>query len=130
MKCYIAIMFIAFLALASNPYTAFAQNKNDEAAKHTEKVRQKVVKLGTGDKATVQVVLFDETIISGYISEANDKTFVVMNKKSVPATVKYSDVKSLDHTAKMGSRQKYIWIGVAAGVGTVIAIVLHGLLTY
>ena len=115
----VLLLFNGFVLAQHGKYS------NEEAAKRTEKVHQKVVKIGTGDNAKVDVELFDGKKYSGYISENADKSFVVMDAKNNPTAIKYSDVERLDRITKMGNRQKYIWIGVFSGVAVVVALFVH-----
>ncbi|MEQ1604039.1 MAG: hypothetical protein ABL999_04150 [Pyrinomonadaceae bacterium] len=124
-KATLILLWVSIAMSSSVP--VFAQKTIEIAAKQTEKIRQKVAKIGTGDQATVKVHLFDSTRISGFISEANENTFVVMDASKKVTSLRYSDVESLDHSKKMGTKQKYIWAGVAAGVGTAIAIIAYGI---
>ena len=60
-------------------HSTFAGTKEE---KFTEKVKTEIAKLGTGTDAKISVKLKDGTKIKGYIMEANENQFVVMNSKT------------------------------------------------
>lgn len=57
----------------------FAKSKESEFA---EKVKTEISKLGTGQDAKIKVKLKDGTKLKGYITEANENQFVVMDSKT------------------------------------------------
>lgn len=66
-----------------------------------EKIKLEVLKLGVGPDARIKVKLRDNTIIKGYVSEANDDYFVVTNEKIKFTTrIKYPDVKQINNFSK------------------------------
>lgn len=79
----------------SLPGLAYGQVKLTGSEKKTEKIRSKVKKLGTGEKAKIRVKLGDGTTYQGYIRESSESDFVVVNKTGSSTAVKYSDVKSI-----------------------------------
>lgn len=98
----------------------FAQTKQEKKA---AKIEEKLKKLGTGEKATVKVKLYNSTTYQGYLSEANDDEFVVIDKGGNANRLRYSDVdtiggKNLSTGAKIG-------IGIGIGLVVVIAIIGH-----
>ncbi len=130
MKRVALMMVLTVLAISASGISVVAQQGNPQVIKRTEKMRQKVAKIGTGDEAKVRVLLFDGTKISGFISEANQNTFAVMDSSKKATTANYSDVKTLDYTGKsdMSTKSKYIWAGVAGGIGAAIAIFAYAVL--
>ena len=98
---------------------------NEEAAKRTEAVRQKVSKLGTGAKAVINVELFDGKRYIGQINRVDDTSFDVVDQKNQTSTIKYGDVKDIRQRAKITSLQKGILIGVAATVGILVLVFIH-----
>lgn len=112
----------AFTAIV--PAQQPAQSKQE---KQTEKVKTKVRQLGLGQRVKVKAKLYDNTTYQGYVKEANENDFVIIDKTGSPNIVKYSDVKSigggnLSTGAKIG-------IGIAIGAGAVIAVLLGLLAT-
>ena len=66
-----------------------------------EKIKLEVLKLGVGPDARIKVKLRDNTIIKGYVSQANDDYFVVTDEKIKFTTrIKYPDVKQINNFSK------------------------------
>lgn len=87
------IVFSLLLGLVSY-MSAAANTPND--ANETEKVKSAIAKLGTGSGSRVEVKLRDKTKLKGYIGEASDNGFVVVDEKTGQATpVQYQSVKNL-----------------------------------
>jgi hypothetical protein len=127
MKNAFVTILLTAIVLSSFSILAVGQTTNDKAAKEIEKVRKAVAKAGTGTKSKVEVDLIDGKVYSGYISEANDKSFVVIDKQNVSNTINYSDVRKV-YDKNGSTRAKYITIGVAAGAATVIFLFFHAVL--
>ena len=85
--------------------------------------RNKIARIGTGDKARVKVKLKDGTKIEGYVVETRADDFVVRNKATKGMnTIAYNDIDTLD--AKRKSNGKTIAILAGVGGGIVAAIIL------
>ena len=96
-----------------------AQTKQEKKA---VKVEAKLKKLGTGEKAKVKVKLYNATTYQGYLSEANDEDFVVVDKGGNPNRLRYSDVDKIGgRNLSTGAK---IAIGVGIGVGATILTIL------
>ena len=95
-----------------------------------EKIKMKIAKMGTGEKAKAKIKLRSGEKLKGYISSAGENDFVLTDKKSgKTTTIAYSDV---DEVKKPGLSQgtKIALIVVVAVVATaaILAIVVvHGL---
>lgn len=73
---------------------AFAGTKETKEARFVEKLKAGISKLGTGEKAKIEVKMKDGTKLKGFISEANDEQFVVTDAKTGKSTVvAYSQVR-------------------------------------
>ena len=60
------------------------------------KVKANVGKLGIGEAARVKVKLHENTKLKGFVLEAGENSFVVVNEKTgEPTTVEYSAVKQI-----------------------------------
>lgn len=71
-------------------HQTFAETKEE---KFTGKVKTEIAKLGTGTDAKIKVKLKDGRKIKGYVMEAGENQFVVMNSKTGQAMpVAYSQV--------------------------------------
>ena len=91
-----------------------------------EKIKMKVAKLGTGEKAKAKVKLRSGEKVKGYVSSAGENDFTITDKKSGKATtIAYADV---DEVKKPGLSQgtKIALIVVVAVVATaaILAIVV------
>jgi hypothetical protein len=70
-----------------------AKPKGDKQREATEKVKAGILSLGVGPETNVEVTLRDKTKLTGYISEANEESFVVSDSKSgTRTTVPYPQV--------------------------------------
>ena len=89
-----AFLIIAIFGLTSAGHL-FAQAPRSNQEKQTEKVKSKIKKLGLGQRTRVKVKLYNATRYEGYVSQANEEDFVVIDKAGNPNTLKYSDVQSV-----------------------------------
>ena len=94
-----ALTFLVLnLSLSS---VAFAETKEEKAAKFTEKVKVNVTKLGIGPDARVEVKLKDGKKLKGYISQINDESFTVVEDKTGNITeVPYPNAKQVKGRSK------------------------------
>ena len=104
--------FVAFsLLLSLSCYAPVMANPLPGDAK-AEKVKAAIAKLGTGFEARIEVRLQDKTKLKGYVSEANDDYFVVVDDNTgAPTQVAYSQVKQLKGKNKFNGEK--IFVGVA-----------------
>lgn len=111
-------MLLTAVVLSSFSILAVAQNANEKTAIQIEKVRTAVAKVGTGIKSEVQVDLLNGKKYSGYVSEANYKSFVVIDKQNLSNTINYSDVRRVrDKNGDGGGKAVlYVLVGVGAGI--------------
>lgn len=100
-----------------------AQQKNSEGTT-LDKVKAKVAKLGTGEKAKATVILKNGTKIKGYIGQAGNDDFVLRDRKTdAPTTISYSDVSKVESN-KGHSTARNLGIGIGIGAGAFLAILL------
>jgi len=97
-----------------------AQSGRTEREMQAAKVKAKIQKRGLGEKATVKVKLYNETSYKGYLSEANENDFVVVDKAGGSHTVNYADVRSIGGNGL--STGAKIGIGIGIGAGAVLAV--------
>ena len=97
-----------------------AQTAQSKQEKQTAKVKSKIKQLGLGERVKVEAKLYNGTSYQGYVSQANDDDFVVIDKSGIPNTVKYSDVKSIG--GKNLSTGAKIGIGVGIGAGATLLV--------
>lgn len=108
-----------------NVEPASASSKIEKQARLTAKVKAGIVKLGPGKDSRVALKLRDKKVLAGYISEVNDKSFVVSDPKNgTESTVDYTDVSKVKgHNLSTGAK---IAIGIGIGVAAaLIAVAIY-----
>ena len=107
---------ILFTAFGFQPATA--QSTNDQQA--IEKTRSKVQKMGVGSNARVEVKLHDNTQLKGYISDADQDSFTVVDSKTGSSkTMSYADTSTVKKAGSGLSGKSWIILGAAA-VGALV----------
>jgi hypothetical protein len=95
-----------------------ADSKAEKEARFAEKVKAGIGKLSTGEDARVEVKLRDKTKLKGYISEADEDSFVVVGNDGAATRVEYARVKQVKgNNLSTGAR-------IAITVGIAFALVL------
>ena len=109
-----AIMLSGLLLLTAFGYQgAGAQSLRDQRA--TEKAKSKVLKMGVGVNARVEVKLRNNTQLKGYISDADQDSFTVVESKTGSSkTVSYADTSSVKKAGSGLSAKTWIILGAAA----------------
>ena len=121
MKTYLTCLLASVILLASVSLPVVAQ-QGDVQATTVEKVKIKIAKLGVGAKAKATVILKDGTKTKGYIAQAGNDDFVLRDRKTdAPTTIRYTDVAKVESN-RGHSTARNIGIGVAVGVGAVLAV--------
>jgi len=101
---------------------AIAQSTNDQQA--TEKTRSKVQKIGVGSNARVEVKLRDNTQLKGYITDADQDSFTVVDSKTGSSkTMSYADTSTVKKAGSGLSAKTWIILGAAA-VGALVTWVI------
>jgi len=117
-KTILSLSLITLLITCVGVKAVYADSKEEKQARFTDKVKAGIARLGTGEPAHVKVKLSNKTRLSGYISEAGDEDFVVVDAKTGAATrVAYGDVQQVKgNNLSMGEK-------VAIGLTIVAAVV-------
>ncbi|HEY9404872.1 MAG TPA: hypothetical protein VIQ24_19605, partial [Pyrinomonadaceae bacterium] len=90
-------------------------------ARIAQQARVSVLKLGTGERARVEVKLRDETKLKGYISAAGADSFTVTDARTGAATVvAYTDVAQVKKSGNGFSTMTKVLIGGAVAAGVII----------
>ena len=98
--------------------TVRAQAVTDAGA--TEKIRTKVQKIGVGGNARVEVKLRDNTRLKGYISDAEQDSFTVVDSMTGSRhSVAYADTSAVKKASSGISGKTWAILGAAA-VGAVV----------
>jgi len=92
---------------------ARAQSLSEQQA--TEKIRTKVIKMGVGVNVRVEVKLKDNTQFKGYISDANQDSFTVVESKTGSSkTISYFDASAVKKAGSGLSTKNLIILGAVA----------------
>lgn len=123
MRTYLICLLASVLFVASISMPVVAQQNNSEGMT-LDKVKAKVAKLGTGEKAKATVILKDGTKIKGYIGQAGSDEFVLRDRKTdSPTTIPYSDVSKVESN-KGHSTARNLGLGIGIGAGAFLGILL------
>ena len=117
-KYFSLIIAVVFFCTTSG-VAVLAREKTGGKLSQTEKIKQKVLKRGTGTKARARVKLADGTKLKGYISEfaADDFTLVRTDEQvGTPFKINYRDVVEFKAPGTGLSTPAKILIGVGIGV--------------
>ena len=126
-KKYLSLALVILVINLALGATAFASVKADKEAKFATKVKNELVKLGTGTDARVEVKLRDKTKLKGYISQIKENSFVVVEDSTNTSTeISYSQAKQVKgNNLSTGAK---IAIGIGIGVA-IFFVVLFFLVT-
>ncbi len=126
LKKYVIVTLVAGLLNLFLAASAFAGTTEDQKAALAEKVKAGIAKLGTGPNAKVELKLYDNTKIKGYVSEAFEDHFVVIDAKTGAATEPtYPQVKQVKGNNLSGGVKLLIGIGIFVGVILILAVALR-----
>jgi hypothetical protein len=90
-------------------------------ANRAQEARIKVLKLGVGERARVEVKLRDETKLKGYVSAAGTDSFTVTDARTGAITVvAYGDVVRVKRPGNGLSTMTKVLIGGAVAAGVII----------
>ena len=119
-KRVLSIILIGLLMNAVEVRPVQAQSQ-DQQTRNIEKIKEGVRKLGTGEDARVELKLKDGRKLKGYIREAGEDTFVVVDGKNGAATtVTYEDVKQIKGKNRLTAAK--VGITIVKGVAVVAAV--------
>lgn len=117
-KIFAIMLSATVLLTAFGLQSMRAQGLTD--ARATEKIRSSVQKIGVGGNARVDVKLRDNTQLKGYISDASQDSFTVVdNRTGARNTVFYADASSVKKTSRGVSTKTWLIVGAAA-IGAVV----------
>lgn len=96
---------------------AYAESKTEKEARFVEKVKKGIAKLGTGPEALIEVKLRDKTKLKGYIKEAGNDTFRVVDAATGAETeVAYPAAKQIRGNNLSTGVKVAIGLAILAGV--------------
>jgi hypothetical protein len=120
------LLSLALTSLLISPIafvSAAAQTQTSAEQQQVGQIRIKVIRLGTGKQARVEVRLKDGSRLKGYIGAINEDHFTVIDSKhGTVSSVSYAQVQQL----KNANRSPLIPLGLAAGVvgGVMLLVVI------
>ncbi len=98
-----------------------ANSNSQNQSEFVQKMRKKVLKLGVGKDARVSVKLFDNTKVQGYISRADEESFVIADAKTgTVTTISYSNVGQVK-----GRISKGYWVMTGAIVVSFLLLLIY-----
>jgi hypothetical protein len=113
-----ALMDVAGITLA---YAA----KEDKEASFTEKVKDSISRLGTGKATQVEVKLRDDTKLKGYIKQASESSFLLVDRNTDKETiVHYAQVQQVKGNNFSKGEKIALGVGITAGVLFLIWLIL------
>ena len=103
-------------AMCGSSFVVSAAVPNDDE-KQAEKTRAEIRKLGTGPDALIEIELRDKTKVKGYVGEANDVDFVVIDPSTkTSTTVAYPQVRKAKGNNWSGGVKIALTVAVIAAV--------------
>ena len=106
---------VGFLLSVAGLTLAYAGSKEEKATRFAEKVKEGISKLGTGAEARIEVKLRDKTKLKGYVSEAGEDSFVIVDERTgATSTVTYPQVKQVKGNNLSTAAE------IALGVGVIL----------
>ena len=117
-----AMMLSGILLVTALGFQHVLAQANDTQA--TEKIRAKVQKIGIGSNARIEVKLRDNSQLKGYIKDADQDSFTVMdNKTGSIRTLSYADTSSVKKAGSGLSGKSWLILGAVA-VGAIVTWVI------
>ena len=124
-KKTLAIALTGLLLLATNFGSQPVRADTIEDAQLAGKARVSILKIGTGQKARVEVKLRDNTRLKGYVSEVGADTFTVTDAKTgASSTVAYNNVAQVKKPGNGFSTMTKVLIGSAVAAAIIITLVI------
>ena len=109
----LSLVLVGFLFGVAGLRLAYAGAKEEKETRLAEKVKEGISKLGTGVEARIEVKLRDKTKLKGYVSEAGEDSFVVVDEKTgASSTVPYVQVKQVKGNNLSTAAEIAIGVGV------------------
>jgi hypothetical protein len=119
----LALVVVLFQLFNTGPITATPIAKKKELT--PEQVRKSIEKLGTGEKARAIVKLRDGTVHKGFVYDAGDSSFTLLEEKTAQkVTVAYADVVGLKGKNMSTGAKVALGVGLAAAGLAIIGSVL------
>ena len=101
------ILTAALAALLINAAAGVARAGVGQDAAAALKVKEAVAKLGTGPSALAEIKLKTRTKLKGYVAEASDEHFTVVDSDGKATRVAYAEVESVKAVKPKSARKKF-----------------------
>ena len=96
LKKYLTLTLVGFVINLACAASASAGVDAEKQARRAEKVKAGIVKIGTGPQSRVEVKLLNGTKLKGYVREAAEDHFVIVEENGGPSTdVPYAQVRQV-----------------------------------
>ena len=118
MKLILLIMISLFFGVAG--VSSAVAKPEDKDAERAAKVKEAIVKLGTGPAARVEVKLRDGRQLKGWVSETSEDSFLFVDDNGAAREVPYPQVKRV----KGNNLSTGVKVAIGVGVALVILIVV------
>src|SRR5918912_142316 len=116
-KRILSLALVASLFCVAGVKPVYADSKAEKEARLAEKVKRDINKLGTGTATRIEVKLRDKTTLKGYIGEAGEEGFSVVDAKTGAATkVLYPQVQKVNGNNLSTGAKIAIGLGIVAAV--------------
>jgi preprotein translocase subunit SecF len=123
LKKVLSLVLVGFLLNVIGVSVAYAGSKEEKETRFAEQVKEGIRKLGTGAEARIEVKLRDKTKLKGYVSEAGEDSFVIVDERTgATSTVTYPQVKQV-HGKNLSTAAK-----IAIGVGVILLPIIIALI--
>jgi len=122
---HFTLVLAAVLFCTASGITSRASGNENAKPGHIDKIKQKVSKRGTGEKARVSVKLNDGTKLKGYVSESAAEHFTLLRtdeQMGAALKINYRDVAEIKDRGKGMSTTSKVLIGTGAGVGVTVGV--------
>jgi len=121
-KKWLSFTFICLLSVTAGSSLISAQTKTDNDASSAAKIKAVVAERGIGANKRVEVKMLDGTKRKGYISQAGEDSFTLIDSKTrQAASITYGDVARVENLASKGDK---IALWIIGGAGVAAAVVL------
>ena len=128
LKRFLSVLIVVLLLNMVGVIPAYGRSQGD-AQVPSQKVKEAIVKRGTGESAKVELTLSDGRKLKGYVREADQDTFVVVDPKTGTATtVAYLEVKEIKGSKFFSGARIGLGVAAAVGIGVALSIVLAAVL--
>lgn len=135
-KRFLSISLIVLLLNLVGIMPAYANSQDDAQVRaqvrEARKVKDAIMKLGTGEAARVQLRLRDGRKVKGYVREAAEDSFVVVDAKTGAATtITYTQVKEIKGNNLATGAKVALKLGAILAIGLglsllLVVILFHG----